>query len=290
MNKTLCYMNKILCCICIISLFSCSKDDPAPSSNVLDFEITRNTSSRAEWNNIQTGDVLPFNIKVNKFDTLSNVVYVLKPISVDATKHQINTVDYYFQEMVKIKKPYGVFNSRDSISVRYNRDSIIIKKPTSSFYVSILKPGNFILQYELCKMIDKKYVSKETQEVSFSAVTIDVYTWHQQTDGSSIFDHSNHSRYYEFTIDDGDQSNDTYLTNSEVKINTYIADYNGNKYPGDILINTPLTFSNRVDTESGPQAVPNDTLKQIKITQKIAEQLDNIIYYNNLIIQRDENR
>ncbi|MEP6805132.1 MAG: hypothetical protein ABI892_11465, partial [Flavobacterium sp.] len=154
------------------------------------------------------------------------------------------------------------------------------------FFISVLKPGNFVHQYELRKMQLNKYVAGSTQEMLFSAVKIDVYTRNQQTDNATMFSSSKHSRYYEFTIDHGDQTNDTYLTNNDSSKNTYTAFYNGEKYDGDIAVNTVLTFSKKVNTEKGAQIVPDWILAELKITQKRNSGPDNIIFYNNLNIKQ----
>lgn len=283
-------MKKILYCICAVSLFSCTENESSSSSkkvqkNEANFTLSKNIE-RGDWSNIQTEDVLKFDIKIKDFDSNVNVVYVLKPITADATKHQRNKLDYNFQEEVKIP-PTGISgSSKDSVLIKKTRDSIIIKKANSSFYVSVLKPGNFIHQYELRKMVGTKYVAGTTQDMSFSAVKIDAYTWNKQTESAGILTSSKHSRYYEFTIDDGDQTNDTYLTNSESKTHTYRAFYTGNEYKGNISINTPLTFSNKVDTEKGAQIVPNWIFEELRITQKRTGEPDNIISYNNLKIRQ----
>lgn len=131
-----------------------------------------------------------------------------------------------------------------------------------------------------------KYVAATTQEILLSAVKIEVYTWNEQTDNSTMFSNSKHSRYYEFTIDDGDQTNDTYLTNSESKENNYVSLYNDKKYSGVIKINEKMTFSEKVNTEKGAQVVPTWTLSEIKITQKRDHESDNIIVYSNLSLKQ----
>ncbi|QOG02455.1 hypothetical protein [Flavobacterium sp. MDT1-60] len=272
----------------LISLASCSEDNSSSHTveqNEANFNLSKNIE-RADWGNIQVGENLKFDIKIKNFDNAPDVVYVLKPITTDATKHQRNKIDYNFQEEIKIpfSSTFGV--GKDSIPTKKTRDSIILKKANSSFFVLILKPGNFTQQYELHKMKLNKYLAGSTQELLFSAVQFDFYTWSEQTQNPTMFRASEHSRYYEFTVDDGDQTNDTYLTNSESKKNTYTALYNKKKYEGTILINEKMTFSNKVDTESGPQTVPKWILSELKVIQKRDHEPDNIIVYNNVSIQQ----
>ncbi|MCD0467918.1 hypothetical protein [Flavobacterium sp. ENC] len=283
-------MKKYLFFISIILLSSCSTDESSSKSQIqnhkADFTLSKNTE-RVDWNNIQTGEILKFDVKIKDFDTSPDVQYVLKPITTDATKHQRNKQDYNFQEEIKVAASGDGSSAKDSILIKKTKDSIIIKRPNSSFFVSILKPGNFTQQYELRKMSANKYVAGFSQEILFSAVKIEVYTWNEQTDNSTLFSNSKHSRYYEFTIDDGDQTNDTYLTDSDSKENTYIALYNGNKYNGSISINKAMTFSGKVDTQKSPQVVPNWILSELKIIQKRNHEPDNIITYHNLnLIQK----
>jgi len=269
-----------------LACISCSEESDTSQiiqQNEANFTLSKN-SERTSWNNILVGDTLKFDIKIKNFDDSNDVVYVLKPITSDATKHQQNKIDYNFQEEIKIPAINISGSAKDSVLIKKTRDSIILKKSNSSFFVSILKPGNFTQQYELRKMRLNKYVAGSTQEMLFSAVKIDVYTWNEQTDHSTMFSNSKHSRYYEFTVDDGDQSNDTYLTDSDSKQNTYDALYNGKNYNGNVVIKKPMTFSEKVNTEKAAQTVPNWILSELKITQKRNHEPDNIITYNNLNI------
>lgn len=270
----------------LVCLASCSEENSSSETihqNEANFTISKN-SERSAWNNIQVGEVLKFDLKIKNFDSSAGVVYVLKPITTDATKHQQNKIDYNFQEEIKVL-PSGLL-VKDSIVAKITRDSIILKKANSSFFVSILKPGNFVQGYALHKMQSNKYVAASTQEMLFSAVKIEAYTRSVQTDNSTMFSSSKHSRYYEFTIDDGDQTNDLYLTDSDTKQNSYTALYNGKKYDGNIAINTVMTFSEKVNTEKGPQIVPDWILSELKITQKRNHEPDNIITYSNLNIKQ----
>lgn len=270
----------------LVFFISCSEDDSSKTivyHDEANFSLLKN-SSRIDWSNILVGDLLKFDVKIKNFDSSADVVYVLKPITADATLHQRNKIDYNFQEEIQVPSLTGF--AKDSIFTKKIRDSIIIKKPNSSFIISILQPGNFRQQYELRKMRANKYVAATTQEILLSAVKIEVYTWNEQTDNSTMFSNSKHSRYYEFTIDDGDQTNDTYLTNSESKENNYVSLYNDKKYSGVIKINEKMTFSEKVNTEKGAQVVPTWTLSEIKITQKRNHESDNIIVYSNLSLKQ----
>jgi hypothetical protein len=281
-------MKKYLLFICLSILASCSESESSSTSKIqndsANFTLTKSIE-RVDWTNIQVGELLKFDISISDFDTNSNVVYILKPITRSALTHQRNKLDYNFQEEVKIPSDISS-NTTDQVNQKETRDSIVIKTSKSSFFLSILKPGNFIHQYELRKMRGNKYVAGSTQEISFSAVKIDVFTRNEQTDNGTMFSSSKHSRYYEFTIDDGDQTNDTYLTDSESKEHTYMALYNGIKYGGTVSIDTPLIFSNKVNTDRSPQKVPNWILSELKIIQKRKGEPDNIIIYNNLNISQ----
>lgn len=276
-------MKKYLLFICLAILVSCSESESSKSeiqNHTATFTLTKSIE-RVDWSNIQVGDLLKFDVKISNFDTGSDVTYILKPITASAIAHQRNKLDYNFQEEIKI--PLDILSpTSDQVTKKEIRDSSVISSSKSSFFLSILKPGNFINQYELRKMKGNKYVAGSTQEISFSAVKIDVYTRSEKTDNGTMFSSSKHTRYYEFTIDDGDQTNDTYLTDSESKQNTYVALYNGIKYSGNISIDTPLTFSDEVNTRSEAQKVTNWILSELKITQKRKGEPDNIIYYNNL--------
>lgn len=284
-------MKKNLLFISMLIIASCSTSEESSESettvqNQANFSITKNIA-RPDWSNIQVGETLKLDIKIKDFDNSPDVAYVLKPINLDATKHQRNKIDYYFQQEIKVARSGGFLNNtKDSILVKTNRDSIVLKKANDFFYIYVLKPGNFSHQYELRKMKAGKYVAGTVQDFLFSAVKLNVYTWNKQTDNSTVFQSSKHSRFYEFTIDDGDQTNDTYLTDSEYKKQTYSADYNGKIYTGVVAINQILNFSEKVNTEKGAQIVPSWEITELKITQKRTGELDNIITYNNLVISQ----
>lgn len=273
----------------LVGFASCSEENNSTETiqhNEANFTLSK-SNDRSVWNNIQVGETLKFDVKIKDFDSSPDVVYVLKPITADATRHQQNKIDYNFQEEIKITSSL-MSESIDDQFVKQTRDSIIVKFANSSFFVSILKPGNFTQQYELRKMLANKYVAGSTQEILFSAVKIEMYTWNEQTSNSSMFGNSKHSRYYEFTIDDGDQTNDTYLTDSDSKENSYTALYNDKKFNGNISINSVMTFSEKVNTEKGAQIVPKWTLSELKITQKRNHEPDNIITYSNLTIKQKQ--
>ncbi|MEP6928602.1 MAG: hypothetical protein ABI850_01270 [Flavobacterium sp.] len=281
-------MRKYLFLICAAAFASCSTEESSSESQIVqkneaNFTLSKNIE-RADWSNIQTGELLKIDIKIKDFDTDPDVVYVLKPITADASKHQRNKLDYDFQEEIKIPDPAIFPGVKDSILTKKTRDSIIIKKANSFFFISVLKPGNFSHQYQLRKMRDKKYVGGTVQDLLFSAVKLDIYTWNEQTDNSTMFANSKHSRYYEFTIDDGEQTNDTYLTDTETKKHTYTTLYNDKTFSGNVIIKQALTFSPKVNTEKGAQIIPKPNLTELKIIQKRTGDLDNIIIYNDLKI------
>lgn len=115
-------MRKYLYFIYVIVLSSCSADESSSKSEIrnhkADFILAKNIE-RIDWSNIQTGELLKFDVKIKDFDTSPDVQYVLKPITTDATKHQRNKLDYNFQEEIKVAAS-GILSSV--------KDSILIKK------------------------------------------------------------------------------------------------------------------------------------------------------------------
>lgn len=307
-------MKKVLFFICTIAFISCSKEEDSSSTATIDKDEANFTISEPQeliteespysriklqednqtallpiTNNLQVGQTLKFNINIKNFDKDPNVVYVLKPVTLDATKHQKNRVDYSFSERVQAHN-FAFLSVQDSIIFSKKIvENTLQTNPKPAFYLNFLKPGTFLLQFELRKMKNNKYVSEAVRQdlPIYNFVKIEAYTWAEQTRSAGTGHHSEHTRYYKLTINDGEQDHDNYLENTESKTHTYSAIYK-NQTTNDILdikTNNEIRFSQDVQTSKGAETVTSWNLSELKILQKNNNNTTNIIIYNNLIIK-----
>ena len=269
-------MKKIILLLLVIITISCSKDAPVtvvipPTS----FTVTADPNRT--MNNLVVNDRIGYTVKIENFDTNPNVYYVLKPKMGNATKHQINGTDFYFQ--TRYESGGGLFPS-----VSYdNVNEITIRSAESRFYILIARPGNFQHQYILQKMnLDTKENEPAVQDVLFNAVKIRAWSTTQQIASGGVFSSSEHRRFYYFSIDDGDQQYDNYLTTDNYKTHTYNASYDGVGIGGNFTADSDYKFRIDYDRVGGPVAISNYTISEIKITQNITSVAANVISYKNI--------
>ncbi len=263
-------MNKIIFSCFIIVTFSCSKnDEPIVQPQVINNEIiptefTILNDPNQVINNLQVGNRLAFEVKIKNFDTNPNVVYVLKPILGNATKHQLKGTDYNLQTI----------EANDAF---VNKDSIIIKNSNSKAYIQILRPGCFQHEYTLQKMeLNKKINPEAKQNVLFNAVKINI-------NAPPIFLPSdNWMRYFIFSIDDGEMLNDNYLTSVPTKFHSFKTLYEGIQKSGPFTAHQEFTFKDALHDFDNFPPVYTFIINEIKITQNLPGGEINIIKYSNL--------
>lgn len=273
-------MRKIIYFTIFALIISCSADKP--STNSSGAEITKFTiiqDQNRTFDNIQVNEVLNYKISIDNFDTDPNVTYVLKPISIDARKHQIKNIDYLFQQ--KIIAP----NNPNSYQLE-TKDSIKIKSKYSDFFLKILKPGNFQHIYSLRKMIGNKYEEISVEKnVLFSAVKINL-RYIQTSRGCGFLGWSTcYDRTYKISINDGDEQFDDYLTTGNGKTHIFETVHNG-----ELFIGGNITSSNsEVDFSMGHQGINSNNpphssniLDELKIVQTQANGSFNNIRYRNI--------
>lgn len=261
----------MLTCLVLLSLVatSCSKDDIIiapiiqPTAEVIPTAFTILPDPNVTINNLQVGNRIEYNIKIQNFDNNPNVVYVLKPVSGSIVKHQLRGTDYFLQSL-------------EANDTYVNRDSIVIKNTNSKIHIQILKPGTFQHEYTLQKMVLNKKINPEAiQPVLFNAVKINVYT-------APLYVPGIWSTVFIFSISDGEQIFDNYLTNSASKSHSYSTIYAG-AYTNDVFnAHTELFFRLPLQSNSNFPPVPSYLINEIKITQTTTAGSVNTINYNNI--------
>jgi hypothetical protein len=290
-------MKKPIYILILIFFAACSKDvkDEAMIADAIiqksDFTIT-NDPARLEIDNTQVGETLRFDVKITDFDTNPEAVYVLKPITKNKDKHQLNKIDYNFKEKVEIENPTP---GGPQIINTYIRDSIIIKKAKSSFYQEILVPGSFDNEYTLRKMIKGKYVGTESkQSVLNNAVKIIAWTWGKMTfEGNHSYcsfrtcEDDRFTRYYNFSVNDGEGNNDVYLTNDETKTLSFVTIYEGTpSNSGEFNANAEFKFRGDIENPNSIVGVNTWQIGELKVIQKNKSTTkENTITYRNIGIQ-----
>lgn len=255
----------------ILACNACSKDDSpvvVPNETIKEVVPTAfsiQTDPSQVINNLQVGNRLAYDVKIKNFDTNPNIVYVLKPVVSNATKHQLKGTDFNLQ-------------SQEVNDAYVNRDSIIIKNTNSKIYIHILRPGTFQHEYTLQKMEAKKKINPEAKEpVLFNAVKINIAARPAYIAGS------NWLRYFEFSIDDGELLYDNYLTTNSGKSHTFVSLYEEIQKYGAFTTHTTYVFKDALHSFDYFPAVNTFIINEIKVTQELTTGGINIIQYKNLI-------
>lgn len=109
----------------------------------------------------------------------------------------------------------------------------------------------------------------------------------EQTQKKGLFQDNKYRRWFKFSIDDGRQPNDTYLSNYDmVEKYTYETYYDGQEHREEFKINTLYEFRESVewrhqhpDLNSFPRTI------NIKITQHLKNGTIYDIRYNNIALK-----
>ena len=276
-------MKKITLLFLVIIFISCSKseeigDGKVSTTQITDFTIVKDPNRTLD--NIMVNETLKFSLLIENFDLNPNVTYVLKPISVEAKKHQIINVDYNFQQK-KLTIP-----TDPNVSSYENMDSIKINAKNSNFFIKVLKPGNFQHVYTIRKMVGNKYTEPViSKDVLFSAVKI-YLKYVQNTRGCGFLGWSTcYDRTYMMKIDDGDEQFDDYLTNGPAKSHSFETIHDGEQYFGSTITssNNEVEFSKKhesINPNSPPHSL--NILNELKITQTFINGNFNNIRYRNI--------
>lgn len=200
----------ILTVLAVFAMWSCEKKvnnnldkdkEEDKKEEKADFDFALTLSSPTDIQTIRVGDLLNIVISIKDTNPQENIVYVLKPVGKDPNKHQELNKDYY---MVELKNQS--IRLKDSIEI----DDVSKRK---SFSLQPRVPGSFQLDFEMQKYdtIQKKYIGKSVvKPFLFSVVKIKFYTTTRDRNGGK---NEKRQRFYWFSIFDGENKYDNYLSN-----------------------------------------------------------------------------
>ncbi len=213
----------ILTALAVLMLGACKKKDITPDNqgkdpeveevkDDLDFKlgfvykemVSTLLSKTNVWISIAITDTAPE----------PNILYRLKPIGNDLTKHQNFKQDYTLKSFNKNGDFFNKLKEVDYIEVKDISDD-----PKLIIFPKV--PGTFQLYFEMQKYdtVQKKNIGKPVvRPIAFSAVDIKFYTLTRNNPEKPKL----RQRFYLFSIFDGNKANDKYLSDSdEVQGYTY---------------------------------------------------------------------
>lgn len=219
----------LLIALVVLMLAACKKKDITPDNQNKDTEVEKvkddfdfslGFKEKSMINSFIVGKVnyVWFNINIKDTAPEKNMVYILRPIGKEPSKHQKFKEDYTFHKgyIPIVDKGMGVYwGSID--------EAIITNNTLKNYCFGVLpkNPGTFQLYFEMQKYdtVQKKNIGKSVvKPIAFSAVEIKFYTLTRNNPEKPKF----RQRFYLFSIFDGDKANDKYLSNyDEVQGYTY---------------------------------------------------------------------
>lgn len=213
----------ILTALAVLALGACKKKDITPDNQGKDSEVeevkddfdfklgfvykemvSTLLSKTNVWISIAITDTAPE----------PNILYRLKPIGNDLTKHQNFKQDYILKSFNKNGDFFNKLKEVDYIEVKDISDD-----PKLIIFPKV--PGTFQLYFEMQKYdtVQKKDIGKPVvRPIAFSAVDIKFYTLTRNNPEKPKL----RQRFYLFSIFDGNKANDKYLSDyDEVQGYTY---------------------------------------------------------------------
>ncbi len=268
-------MKKIIFIGLLISIFSCSKDDNPVITDSLVQELPKTTFTIKDdgsrtMNNIQVGERILLEIKIQNIDNNPDATYVLRPITESLVKHQLINTDYLLQT----KNTDGSFT---------NVTSLTINTSTSLLYLQVLRPGTFQHEYTLQKFIkDAPDVEVIKQQLVFSAVRFIFSFPTVETRSASMWHHSIQRRDYYIKFDDGSEQYDNYLTPNADKALYFRTDYEDDIREGAFTADTWYDLRGFKEQQVSDPPVTTWSVNNIKISQTFTSgsPTNNIIYNN----------
>ena len=213
----------LLIALVVLMLAACKKKDVTPDNQNKDTEVEKVKDDldfklrfvKKEWvNTLLINRPILFNIEITDTAPEPNILYKLKPIGNDVTKHQNFKTDYtlksYNNHCTHI---WDILKDADLIEVKDISDS-----PKLAIVPKV--SGTFQLYFEMQKYdtVQKNIGKSVVKPIAFSAVEIKFYTLTRNNPEKPKF----RQRFYLFSIFDGDKTNDRYLSDyDEVQGYTY---------------------------------------------------------------------
>lgn len=267
-----------------IVLVACSKKSSPGAEEVepvveekLEFSLA--FAEGTSLNNIITDATLPVVVSgITDSHPKEDIIYVLRAMGNDATKHQ------------QITKDYLMLSNNGGTASNEQIDRMEVTDATGSvmFFVQPKVPGTFQLDFELQRYntTTKSLVGDSVSKtLIFNAVSFSFYLPFRYHEKSGWFDgDSEYEQWYYFAINDGERENDNYLsnTNSSERYECF-STYDGvTKGIETLELNKDYVFKDnhrtrwRVDLATIPQTI------DIKVVQYLKNGTKNIIEYKNV--------
>lgn len=253
----------------------CSKtEDPNP--NTYHAVVRENfTSPYKQIENIQVGDYVPYTISLTDSKNIANSEYRLTSVRTEQTYHQIIGRDFLL----------CLNDDKSQVSTDEPENYISFTgKGTHNFYIHPLVPGTFKLTFELQKFVNNEPIGDAIKiKVSFNAVKISFGIYNH---APSIMGTSKKNYNYFLKIEDGEDTNDNYLSSKNIT-QTYTLLYTLTKEKEEkenekSYTNTLTT--NKVNLFNSSLTADKITIKHLKIRQSLENTPDFLIEYYNLNI------
>lgn len=270
--KIIVMIRKIYYLVIVLLLsVSCSRDGESESKPkpIEQSNLRLKVLTAQDISNLQVGQRLKVNFEIDDRDN-DNVSYIIRPETENKVFHQRLDEDYFLQ----IEK--------ESEIIRETKIVLNSKQQKGSFYIYILKPGNFQHKYILEKYVNGAKVGETSANLLFNAVKITAWTYHQKINKST------HRRYYKFLIDDGNEQFDNYLENVNGKVHTYSALYREHRHSeanNTFSAHQEKEFRWNEDQKKSPTRVHSHIIDELAIQQKQADGTINNIVYKNITIE-----
>ena len=202
----------ILTALAVLMLGACKKKDITPDNqgkdpkveevkDDLDFKLGFVDSKKIS--NLLINMPILFNIEITDTAPEPNILYRLKPIGNEVTKHQKFKKDYTLKSFNNHWTHFGdILKDADQIEVKDISDS-----PKLAIVPKV--PGTFQLYFEMQKYdtVQKKNIGKPVaRPIAFNAVEIKFYTLTRNNPEKPKL----RQRFYLFSIFDGDKANDRF--------------------------------------------------------------------------------
>lgn len=280
-----------------VLLLSCSKEKNNDDSTSSTYQATVKenfTDPLKQLENIQVNDYIPYIIKIEDNDPITEgVEYRLIHIQKEQLYHQT------------LWKDFGLYLKNDN-KTPPNRDKKYISffgKGVHHFYIRPFVAGTFKHAYELQKYINNKPVGTATKlNISFNAVKINLLfrekremVWvddDKQPPSMFVYKKIQMAKitsYLYFTIDDGDEENDNYLSAPNVAqsydISFLLHATEGNK-SGAFIANQEIELDHKEELEKDYRDKSDTEIKRVTIRQKFPILPDFTIEYHNIKIKR----
>lgn len=272
----------------LLGVVSCRKSDnggeeikPAPvqtNENTFSIKVKdlfsipgRVEDSKRKLSNIQVGDLIPYEIEIS--DTAEETVYSFFAVEEGTKFHQVLNKDY--QLHIEAKEGEVELDPKQGI-IKFS------KKGTYTFYIKPLVAGTYRLLFNFQKQKEGKVVGKNlSQEILFNAVNIRVWWEREETQSSNMWRHSKHVNNFFFSIDDGNDQDDVYLTSREGIHQKYYLKYDGTEYDGDFN-QGKIKFARSHEEEVSPPEVKNRLIERLRIVQIMPDKKQIEIDYHNI--------